>query len=90
MSRSYKWQPHDGGRHAIPQELAVHDVGRTLCGLKVVVGPDVWPACERCWPTCVKCDRAWRAAENTLPWPREEDSYAGAEVSAGEEVASLS
>ncbi|WP_442916470.1 zinc finger protein [Lentzea sp. DG1S-22] len=32
MVRSYKWQPHDEQRHAIPQELAVNEAGRTLCG----------------------------------------------------------
>lgn len=70
MVRSYKWQPHDEGRHAIPQELAVNEVGRTLCGIEVTAGPDKWPDEARYWPTCTACDLAWRESEGILPWPR--------------------
>ncbi|MFD4636876.1 zinc finger protein [Lentzea sp. NPDC058436] len=70
MVRSYKWQPHDEGRHAIPQELAVNDAGLTLCGIEVTAGPDTWPNDARYWPTCEECDLAWRKSEGILPWPR--------------------
>ncbi|MGW6928442.1 zinc finger protein [Lentzea sp. NPDC054927] len=70
MVRSYKWQPHDEGRHAIPQELGVDDVGHTLCGIEVTAGPDRWPNEARYWPTCNECDLAWRESEGILPWPR--------------------
>ncbi|WP_093602833.1 zinc finger protein [Lentzea waywayandensis] len=70
MVRSYKWQPHDEGRHAIPQELAVNHVGHTLCGIEVTAGSDRWPNDARYWPTCNECDLAWRESEGILPWPR--------------------
>jgi hypothetical protein len=70
MPRDYKWQPHSGARHAIPQGLAPNDAGSTLCGIELKAGPDTWPEDARCWPTCVECDLAWRAAEHILPWPR--------------------
>ncbi|HEX7309381.1 zinc finger protein [Lentzea sp.] len=70
MVRSYKWQPHDKGRHAIPQELAVNEAGHTLCGMEVTAGTDKWPDEARYWPTCTECDLAWRASEGILPWPR--------------------
>lgn len=70
MVRSYRWQPHDDGRHAIPQELAVNDVGHTLCGIEVTAGSDKWPNEARYWPTCNECDLAWRECEGILPWPR--------------------
>ncbi|WP_329791931.1 zinc finger protein [Lentzea sp. DG1S-22] len=70
MTRDYKWQPHSGGRHAIPQHLAANDHGHTLCGIEVVAGSDTWPTDSRYWPTCPECDSAWRAHEGILPWPR--------------------
>jgi zinc-finger len=70
MARSYKWQPHGGGRHAIPHELAVNDAGHTLCGIKVTAGSDTWPEEARYWPTCNECDLTWREHEGLLPWPR--------------------
>ena len=70
MARSYKWQPHEGGRHAIPQALAVNDIGHTLCGIEVTAGSDRWPDEARYWPTCDECDLAWREHEGLLPWPR--------------------
>lgn len=70
MARSYKWQPHHGGRHALPQELAINDVGETLCGIEVTAGSDTWPDEARYWPTCAECDFAWRQHEGILPWPR--------------------
>lgn len=74
MPRSFKWQPYDGARHAVPQSLALNDIGRSLCDREVMIEPNTWSSCARFWPTCTECDRAWRAAENILPWPREEDS----------------
>lgn len=71
MVRSYKWQPHDEQRHAIPQELAVNEAGGTLCGIEVTAGSDKWPNDARYWPTCVQCDLAWRESEGILPWPRQ-------------------
>lgn len=70
MAREYKWQPHCGARHAIPQKLTVRDTGHTLCGIEVQVQSDEWPDETRCWPTCFECDSAWRAHERILPWPR--------------------
>ncbi|MCP2242490.1 zinc finger protein [Lentzea aerocolonigenes] len=71
MSRSYKWQPHDGARHALPSSLAEGDPGSTLCGIEVTTKSDKWPESERCWPMCGVCDLAWREEEQILPWPRE-------------------
>lgn len=92
MPRSYKWQPHSGGRHAVPQELALFDDGRTLCGLEVTGGPDNWSSRTRYWPTCADCDGAWRAEENILPWPREagpvKNSRSETAISAASELAS--
>ncbi|MET8763423.1 zinc finger protein [Lentzea sp. NPDC004782] len=70
MARTYKWQPHKGGRHAIPQALAVNDAGHTLCGIEVTAGSDRWPDESRYWPTCDECDLAWRDHEGLPPWPR--------------------
>ncbi|WP_086667508.1 zinc finger protein [Lentzea kentuckyensis] len=74
MGRRYKWQPHNGARHAVPRELAVGHVGRTLCDVEVTGHSDTWPDEARCWPTCHECDLAWRAHERILPWPRNERS----------------
>lgn len=70
MARIYKWQPHGGGRHAIPTALAVNEVGHTLCGVAVTAGSDSWPDEARFWPTCDVCDLVWRKHEGLLPWPR--------------------
>lgn len=72
MVRGFKWQPHHGARHAIPRQLAVNQVGRTLCDVEVRARSDTWPDEARCWPTCRACDLAWRAHEHILPWPRSE------------------
>lgn len=74
MGRSYKWQPHNGARHAVPRKLAVNAMDRTLCDIEVTGGSDAWPDEARCWPTCRECDLAWRAHEHILPWPRNERS----------------
>ena len=71
MPRKFKWQPHAGERHAIPQQLAIGDAAESLCGLEMTVRSDTWKDGERCWPTCHTCDREWRADENLLPWPRD-------------------
>ena len=76
MSRPFKWQPHEGSRHAIPQELAANEVGNTLCDLEVTASTDKWADSERCWPTCKKCDAVWREHEHLLPWPRSAKSKA--------------
>ena len=70
MTRSYKWQPHDGARHALPIALGEGDPGTTLCGVDVTTKSDKWPEAERCWPMCSACDLAWREQEQILPWPR--------------------
>ncbi|WP_439659531.1 zinc finger protein [Lentzea sp. HUAS TT2] len=74
MPRAFKWQPHDGERHAIPRTLVPNAVGRSLCDIELTAGSDVWPPHERWWPTCQICDRAWRDAEGILPWPRQGNS----------------
>src|SRR5215212_7296430 len=71
MTRSYKWQPHHGTRHALPKSLTEGDAGRTLCDIEVTAKSDEWPESERYWPTCSACDLAWREEEQILPWPRD-------------------
>ncbi|MFT7841113.1 zinc finger protein [Saccharothrix sp. BKS2] len=62
--RPFRWLPHDGRRHAIPDQLAAHEEGQTLCGVAVTVPHLPLPRCpDWCWPTCMTCDRAWRAHE---------------------------
>ena len=69
MTRSYKWQPHDGARHALSKSLTEGDPGSTLCGIEVTAKSDEWLEAERYWPTCSSCDLTWREKEQILPWP---------------------
>jgi hypothetical protein len=69
-ARRFRWFPHDGGRHAILDELAVGDDGNTLCGLPITVPRDPPPRHpDGCWPTCAPCDLAWREFEGIRPFP---------------------
>ncbi|WP_433270725.1 zinc finger protein [Actinosynnema sp. CS-041913] len=62
--RPFRWLPHDGARHAIPDELAAHEEGATLCGVAVTVPHRPLPRVpDWCWPTCPDCERAWRILE---------------------------
>jgi hypothetical protein len=73
-TRPFRWLPHEGRRHAIPDALAARDEGRTLCGVAVTVPHDPPPRSpDGCWPTCRDCDVAWRESEGipVFPWPRE-------------------
>lgn len=66
----FRWTPHEGQRHAIPDELARGQLVETLCGDPFVpqqVG--LWRD-KNVWPTCWDCDGVWRESEGILPWPR--------------------
>jgi len=71
--RPFRWFPHDGKRHAVPERLVVGDAGATLCGREVAVPHDRPSKTEWCWPTCGVCDSAWRSREGILPFPRAAD-----------------
>jgi zinc finger protein len=67
----FRWFPHGGRRHAVPNALVPNTAGETLCGLEVlapVVPPPPFP--DWCWPECARCDTAWRSAEGTPPRPQ--------------------
>ncbi|GAA2667135.1 MULTISPECIES: zinc finger protein [Actinosynnema] len=69
MSRSFRWLPHEGRRHAVSARLEVRDEGVTLCGIGLVVpSSPAYP--QWCWPTCAGCDLAWREHEGIQPYPR--------------------
>ncbi|WP_143027955.1 zinc finger protein [Lentzea albidocapillata] len=58
----FRWFPADGARHAVLRGLVEPGAtGDTLCGAEVVVPkipPPKYP--DGLWPTCPKCDEAWR------------------------------
>ncbi len=68
--RPFRWLPHDGKRHAIPENLVVGDTGETLCGKELAVPHDRPTKTAWCWPTCADCDTSWRQREGILPFPR--------------------
>lgn len=63
--RMFRWFPHEGGRHAVSDELLVLDKGATLGGLEIVVPREQWSKTEWCWPTCVVCQARWREREGS-------------------------
>ena len=68
--RRFRWFPHTGRRHAIPDSLAIGDEGQTLCGLDIAVPREQPPRHpDGCWPTCPTCDGVWRADEGIAPFP---------------------
>jgi hypothetical protein len=69
-ARAFRWFQHDGGRHAIPNQLVVGDDGATLCGIAITVPATPPPPMARCWPTCSECDVAWRTHEGIPLFPR--------------------
>ena len=73
-SRSFRWFPFNGRRHAVSNGLVVGDGGTTLCGELVTVPHDAPSKTEWCWPTCAECDRSWRLHEGILPFPRPANS----------------
>ncbi|GGP78869.1 zinc finger protein [Saccharothrix coeruleofusca] len=70
--REFRWLPHEGLRHAIPDALTADQRGRTLCGVPVTV-PRVTPPAfpDGCWPTCRSCDAEWRKREGIPSFPRQ-------------------
>jgi len=68
--RPFRWFPHDGRRHAVPDSLVVSDNGETLCGNAVTIPHDSPSKPQWCWPTCLDCDSAWRRHEGIPPFPR--------------------
>ncbi|GLZ35578.1 hypothetical protein Lesp02_77650 [Lentzea sp. NBRC 105346] len=64
----YRWLPHSGRRHAIPDELYPGDEGETLCGDPIVPPRNPWQG-NNTWATCWECDRVWREREGLRPWP---------------------
>lgn len=67
-TRAFRWFPHSGRRHAIPDELAVRDDGATLCGIEITVPRDSGSKTAWCWPTCSACDVKWRESEGLRPF----------------------
>jgi hypothetical protein len=77
-SRTFRWFPYNGRRHAVPDSLVVGDSGTTLCGELVAVPHTAPSKAEWCWPTCTGCDTSWRLHEGILPFPRQASSRARA------------
>ncbi|MEO6085056.1 MAG: zinc finger protein [Umezawaea sp.] len=79
MTAQFRWFPHDGRRHAVPNTLQPLHEGVTLCGEDVTAPATAPPKCpDWCWPECATCDASWRTAEGLkprpeLPAPRTED-----------------
>jgi zinc-finger len=66
--RPFRWFPHRGARHAIPDELTPRDTGETLCGLRITVPHVPVPRNpNRYWAACPECDRVWRVREGIPP-----------------------
>jgi zinc-finger len=64
MSGPFRWFPHDGHRHAVPNTLIPGDDGTTLCGNPVWIPRDpLSKAPHWLWPECVTCDATWRTRE---------------------------
>ncbi|WP_329790453.1 DUF3039 domain-containing protein [Lentzea sp. DG1S-22] len=66
----FRWTPHGGLRHAIPDDLTWGQAVETLCGDPFIpqqIG--LWRD-KNVWPTCPDCDGIWRESEGILPWPR--------------------
>ncbi|ACU37532.1 hypothetical protein Amir_3647 [Actinosynnema mirum DSM 43827] len=69
--REFRWLPHDGRRHAIPDRLDVGDEGQTLCGVRLTVPRRAgWKSSAGLWPTCADCDCAWREREGISRFPQ--------------------
>ncbi|MFB9598992.1 zinc finger protein [Saccharothrix longispora] len=68
--RPFRWLPHEGQRHAVCANSTVRDEVTTLCGGELVIPVTRPTKAEWCWPTCLSCDAAWRAAEGIMPFPR--------------------
>lgn len=66
--RPFRWFPAVGGRHAIPDELAMTDEGATLCGIEITVPRGRGTKSEWCWPTCATCDSRRREREGLSPF----------------------
>ena len=62
--------PHEGRRHAVPDEPTRGQLVETLCGDPFVPQEfNLWRD-KICWPTCWDCDGTWRESEGIQPWPR--------------------
>jgi hypothetical protein len=51
----FRWQPSQGGRHVISQDLLPGDEGTTFCGLDLLVPRQRSTKAEWLWPTCPDC-----------------------------------
>jgi hypothetical protein len=69
--RPFRWQPHDGKRHAVTENAAAHEDTTTLCGQKLTIPATRLGNLEWCWPTCTACDTAWREHEGIPLFPRQ-------------------
>ncbi|MFD9704665.1 zinc finger protein [Lentzea sp. NPDC059081] len=67
----FRWTPHEGRRHAVPDEPPGGQLVATLCGGEPFVPHlvSLWRD-KNVWPTCRDCDGIWRESEGILPWPR--------------------
>ncbi|ONI92953.1 hypothetical protein ALI22I_00980 [Saccharothrix sp. ALI-22-I] len=68
--RPFRWLPHNGRRHAINADATPDDHTATLCGEELTVPASRATKDEWCWPTCPRCDAAWRTAEGIPTFPR--------------------
>jgi hypothetical protein len=70
--RPFRWQPHDGKRHAVHHDTFPTQHTTTLCGEELTIPTTRATKQQWCWPTCTDCDTdcdtAWRLAEG-IPLP---------------------
>lgn len=73
--RPFRWQPHDGKRHAVDDNAMPTQETTTLCGAELTVPAARATKRQWCWPTCAACDAAWRLAEGIpLFLPQQRDT----------------
>ncbi|MFC6090744.1 zinc finger protein [Saccharothrix lopnurensis] len=72
--RPFRWLPHNGKRHAVPEHVVAHDEATTLCGEELVVPVRRASNLAWCWPTCAECDAAWRQVERIPAFPRQRNA----------------
>ncbi|MFC6091573.1 zinc finger protein [Saccharothrix lopnurensis] len=69
--RPFRWQPHDGRRHAVTHDAVPLQATTTLCGEELTIPATPLGNREWCWPTCTDCDTAWRHHEGIPLFPRQ-------------------
>lgn len=72
--RPFRWLPHNGKRHAVPEHLVPNDEAATLCGEELVIPARRATSIEWRWATCVDCDTAWRRVERIPVLPCRRDT----------------